>query len=95
MKARAHKLIVITFIFSLISLLAAAAALTFRIINETTGLNLGYLLPGCNNSYNNLKYAYIYIILIVQFVANIICAVTALLRSIMLIPPLIEVCKGS
>ena len=95
MKVRAHKLIAATFIFSFISLLAATAALTFRIINDTTGLNLGYILPGCNNTYYNLKYAYIYIMLIVQFVVNIICVATALLRCLVLISPLREVCQGS
>jgi hypothetical protein len=95
MKFKAQKLIVAIIVFSFLALLAAIAALTLRIIDDKTGLHLSYVLPGCSNSYDNLKYAYTYIILIVQFVANILATVTALLRCLLLIPPLRQVCEGS
>ena len=87
MKVKAHKLIASTFIFSFLALLAATAALTLRIIDDKTGLHLSYFSPGCPNSYGNLKYAYTYIILLAQFVANILAAATALLRCLLLISP--------
>lgn len=95
MKVKAHKLITANFLFSLLALLAAAAGLTLRVINDTTGLDLAYFAPGCTNTYNNLKYSFTYLMLIVQFVANALAIVTALLRSILFINPLRDVCKGS
>jgi len=88
MKVKAQKLIVAIFVLSFFALLTNTAALTLRIIDDKTGLHHSYFLPGCANSYANLKYAYTYIILIVQFVANILATASALLRCLLLISPL-------
>jgi len=94
MKVKNDKLITATFVILCLGFLAAVAALVLRIIKGTTGLGLSYFDPGCTNAYNTAKYKYAYLSIKAQFIGNIVAVATSLVVILVLIPPLLGVCKG-
>jgi hypothetical protein len=94
MNAHRNRLIVASFIFSILAAGASIAALVLRILNDQTGINLSYFLPGCSAVYATAKFNYAYRSILIAFIANCVAIASSLLVFMLLVCPLKAVVKS-